>query len=115
MARTRGAKSSSPSSRLRIPRKTSVQAAISESPRPPVVPPLVEDEPMSPPVRRYQTRRARPFHSELYFDIATFRLQPKLRDSFRLLQKVPYGALADSEGFFYPRVALDFYQSMTTH
>ncbi|RVW72472.1 hypothetical protein CK203_060487 [Vitis vinifera] len=29
--------------------------------------------------------------------------------------EVPYGALANSQGFFYPRVALDFYQSMTTN
>ena len=29
--------------------------------------------------------RARPFHSELCFDTATFRLQPELRDSFHLL------------------------------
>ncbi|KAL6340657.1 hypothetical protein AAG906_010565 [Vitis piasezkii] len=50
--------SSSPSSSLRIPREPPVQATISESPRPPVVPPPVEDAPMSPPVRRYQTRRS---------------------------------------------------------
>ncbi|RVW81874.1 hypothetical protein CK203_050853 [Vitis vinifera] len=31
--------------------------------------------------------RARPFHSELCFDIATFRLQPELRDSFHLLHR----------------------------
>ncbi|KAL6327792.1 hypothetical protein AAG906_025657 [Vitis piasezkii] len=30
--------------------------------------------------------RARPFHSELCFDTATFRLQPELKDSFHLLQ-----------------------------
>ena len=30
--------------------------------------------------------RARPFHSELCFDTATFRLHPKLRDSFHLLR-----------------------------
>ncbi|RVW20718.1 hypothetical protein CK203_115924 [Vitis vinifera] len=29
--------------------------------------------------------------------------------------EVPYGALDDSQGFFYPCIALDFYQSMTTH
>ncbi|RVW41833.1 hypothetical protein CK203_108413 [Vitis vinifera] len=158
MARTRGSKSSSLSTRLRIPRDTPVQGSISEPPRPRVVPPPVEDAPISPLPRRYNTRRsltmagasssrgqkseptpssppvkkspppakkpqpsqtptkesqipssmtpevvirrpmvtqppiegnldyrARTFHSELCFDIATFRLQPELRDSFCLL------------------------------
>ena len=177
MARTRGAKSSFPSSHLRIPRESCIQATTPEPPRPPVVPPPVEDVPINPLVRRYQTRRsltmasesssrgqksgtgppkkkakvsepidltepsseleseprpslppvkkpqpsqtpakesqipsgmtpevvikcpmvtqppfegnldcrARPFHSELCFDTATFRLHPKLRDSFHLL------------------------------
>ncbi|XP_034708935.1 cell surface glycoprotein 1-like [Vitis riparia] len=58
MAKTQGAKSSSPSTCLRIPRESPIQAAIPEPPRPPVVPPPVEDAPMSPPSRRYQTRRS---------------------------------------------------------
>ncbi|WJZ97275.1 hypothetical protein VitviT2T_015893 [Vitis vinifera] len=58
MAKTRGAKSSSPSTRLRIPKESPVQAAIPEPPRPLVVPPPVEDAPMSPPLRRYQTRKS---------------------------------------------------------
>nr|CAN69593.1 hypothetical protein VITISV_043242 [Vitis vinifera] len=149
MARTRGVKSSSPSTRLRIPRDTPVQGSTSEPPRPRVVPLPVEDAPISPPPRRYNTRRsltiasasssrgqksgtgppkkkakafepidlteARPFHSELCFDIATFRLQPELRESFRLLQRYHMEHLLTPRDFFYPRVALDFYQSMTTN
>ncbi|KAL6350622.1 hypothetical protein AAG906_022332 [Vitis piasezkii] len=57
MAKTRGAKSSSPSSRLRVPRETPVQGSIPEPPQPLVVPPPVEDAPLSPPLRRYETRR----------------------------------------------------------
>ncbi|RVW12833.1 Retrovirus-related Pol polyprotein from transposon 17.6 [Vitis vinifera] len=57
MAKTRGAKSSSPSTRLRILREIPVQGAIPEPPRPLVVPPPVEDAPMSPPSRRYETRK----------------------------------------------------------
>ncbi|RVW72905.1 hypothetical protein CK203_056353 [Vitis vinifera] len=204
MVRTRGAKSSSPSTRLRIPRDTPVQGSTSEPSRPRVVPPPVEDTPISPPPRSYNTRRsltiagasssrgqksgtgppkkktkvsepidltessskptpsllpakkspppakkpqpsqtpvresqippgmtpevairrpmvtqppikgnydcrARPFHSELCFDIATFRLQPELRDSFRLLQRYHMEHLLTPRDFFYPRVALDFY------
>ena len=42
------------------------------------------------------------------------RQQPELRDSYRLLERyhlIPFMTLPQ---FFYPRVALDFYQSMTT-
>ena len=58
--------------------------------------------------------RARPFHFELCFDKATFRLQPELKDSFHLLQRYHLEHLMTPKDFFYPRVALDFYQSMTT-
>ncbi|XP_034680682.1 serine/arginine repetitive matrix protein 1-like [Vitis riparia] len=58
MARTRGAKSSSPSTRLRIPRDTPIQGFIFEPPRPRVVLPPVEDAPISPPSRRYNIRRS---------------------------------------------------------
>ena len=57
MAKTRGAKSSSPSSRLRVPRETHIQGSIPEPPQPLVVPPPVEDAPLSPSLRRYETRR----------------------------------------------------------
>ena len=59
--------------------------------------------------------RAKPFHSELCFDTATFRLQPELRDSFHLLQRYHMENLLTPRDFFYPRVALNFYQSMITH
>ena len=180
MARTRGVKSLSPSTRLRIPRDVPVQDSTSEPPRPRLVSPPIKDAPTSPPARCYNTRRsitiagassfkgqksstgppkkkakvsepinltesssepmpspppakkspppakkpqpsqtpakesqipsgmtpevaircpmvteppiegkldcrARPFHSELYFDITPFRIQPELRESYRLL------------------------------
>ena len=214
MARTRGAKSSFPSTRLRIPRDAPVQDSTYEPPRPRLVSPLVKDAPTSPPARRYNARRsltiagasfsrgqksgtgppkkkakvfepidltesssklesepmpspppakkspppakrpqpsqtlakesqipsgmtpevafrcpmvtqppiegnldcrARPFLSELYFYIATFRIQPELRESFHLLQRYHMEHLLTPRDFFYPRVALDFYQSMTTN
>ena len=58
--------------------------------------------------------RARPFHSELCFDTATFQLRPELADSFRLLRRYHMEHLLAPRDFFYPRVAMDFYQSMTT-
>ena len=57
MEKTRGPKSSSPSSRLRAPRETPIQGSIPEPPQPMVVPPLVEDASLSPHSRCYETRR----------------------------------------------------------
>ena len=62
-----------------------------------------------PPIEGNLDCRARPFHSELCFDIATFRLQPELRDSFRMLQRYHMEHLMTPRDFVYPRVALDFY------
>ncbi|RVW66722.1 hypothetical protein CK203_065463 [Vitis vinifera] len=42
-----------------------------------------------PPIEGNLDCRDRPFHSETYFDIKALRQQPELRDSFRLLQRVP--------------------------
>ena len=67
-----------------------------------------------PPIEGNLDYRARPFHSELCFDKETFRHQPELRDSFHLLQRYHLEHLMTPRDFFYPRVVLDFYQSMTT-
>ena len=58
--------------------------------------------------------KARPFHSKLYFDQEAMCQQLELRDSFGLLQRYHLEHLMTPREFFYPRVALDFYQSMTT-
>ena len=58
--------------------------------------------------------RARPFHSRLYFNMEAMRQQSNLRDSFALLQRYHLECLMIPREFFYPRVAMDFYQSMTT-
>ncbi|RVW18146.1 hypothetical protein CK203_112474 [Vitis vinifera] len=68
-----------------------------------------------PPIEGNLDCRAKPFHSELCFDTATFRLQLELRDSFHLLQRYHMEHLLTPRDFFCPRVAMDFYQSMTTH
>ena len=189
MAKTRGVKTSSPSSRPKASRVAHVQGSMTEPSHPLVVPPSVEDAPLSSPSRRYETRRppttprvssshvkkssshppkkkarvsaplepskpqpphppatesqipsgmtpkvvirrlmvtqppiegnldcrARPCHLELCFDRATFRLQPELKDSFHLLQRYHMEHLMTPRDFFYPRVALNFYQYMTTH
>ena len=68
-----------------------------------------------PPIEGNLDCRARPFHSELCFDRETFRLQPELRDSFHLPQRYHMEHMMTPRDFFYPHIALDFYQSMTTH
>ena len=56
MARTRGAKSSSPSSRKKVPRGETVTDPTSKPPRPKAVSPPVKPAPQKPPARRYLTR-----------------------------------------------------------
>ena len=68
-----------------------------------------------PPIEGNLDCRARPFHSELCLDKETFKHQPELRNSFHLLQRYHLEHLMTPRDFFYPRVALDFYQSMTKH
>ncbi|RVW14718.1 hypothetical protein CK203_092647 [Vitis vinifera] len=68
-----------------------------------------------PPIEGNLDCRARPFHSELFFDIAAFRVRPELTQSFNLLRRYHMEHLLTPRDFFYPRIAMDFYQSMTTN
>ncbi|WKA03611.1 hypothetical protein VitviT2T_021711 [Vitis vinifera] len=163
MARTRGAKSFSPSSRKKVPSggrplqkrarvessepidlteqspepspvpspvpslvPSSVPPAEPEEPRPPlpepqnpseIAPEAVIRRPMltQPPIEGNLDCRARSFHSELCFDTATFQLRSELAQSFHLLRRYHMERLLTPRDFFYPRVAMDFYQSMTTN
>nr|CAN64622.1 hypothetical protein VITISV_015066 [Vitis vinifera] len=67
-----------------------------------------------PPIEGNLDCRDRSFHSETCFDVEALRQQPDLRDSFRLLQRYHMEHLLTPRQFYYPRVVLDFYQSMTT-
>ena len=68
----------------------------------------------APPIPGNLDYKVKPFHFELYFDMEAMRQQPNLRDSFGLLQRYHLKCLMTPREFFYPRVAMDFYQSMTT-
>ncbi|KAL6324705.1 hypothetical protein AAG906_015288 [Vitis piasezkii] len=57
-----------------------------------------------PPIEGNSNCRAQPFHSKLYFDIKALRQQPEYHLEH----------LMTPREFFYPRVAMDFYQTMTT-
>ena len=104
---------SEPSSEPQPPQSPAIESQIPSR----MTPEVVIRRPMvnQPPIEGNLDCQARSFHSELCFDRATFRLQPKLRDSFHLLQRYHMEHLMTPRDFFYPRVALDFYQSMTTH
>ncbi|RVW58825.1 hypothetical protein CK203_104019 [Vitis vinifera] len=104
----------------------------SEPPRPKLLPPA-KPAPQNPPARRYLTRAlsgtifgpsssprssgAQPplSESQIPSGIAPEPPSncPELADSFHLLRRY-HGASAAPRDFFYPRVAMDFYQSMTT-
>ncbi|RVW71795.1 hypothetical protein CK203_055188 [Vitis vinifera] len=55
-----------------------------------------------PPIEGNLDCRARPFHSELCFDTATFRLQPELVDSFHLLHRYRLEHLLTPRDFSIP-------------
>nr|CAN68453.1 hypothetical protein VITISV_018583 [Vitis vinifera] len=67
-----------------------------------------------PPIEGNLDCRARAFHSKLCFDLAAFRVRPELAQSFQLLRRNHMEHLLAPRDFFYPRIATDFYQSMTT-
>ncbi|RVW80989.1 hypothetical protein CK203_054632 [Vitis vinifera] len=58
--------------------------------------------------------RDRPFHDEICMEHETLRLLPKLEESYRLLQRDHIEPFMTPRSFYYPRVVLDFYQTMTT-
>ncbi|KAL6319825.1 hypothetical protein AAG906_036889 [Vitis piasezkii] len=58
--------------------------------------------------------RDRPFHDEICMEHETLRLLPELEESYRLLQRYHIEPFMTPRSFYYPRVVLDFYQTMTT-
>ena len=129
---TPGASTSHPKKSIRRPpmKKSRVsgpgESSAAPQPQPPttecqipsgLAPEVIIRQPMvtEPHIKGNLDCRARPFHSKLCFDMETFRQQPELRDSFYLLQRNHLKHLMTPRDFFYPRVALEFYQSMTTY
>nr|CAN59855.1 hypothetical protein VITISV_007249 [Vitis vinifera] len=112
---TPGASTSRPKRSVRCPptKKAKVSGPEESSAPPQPQPPATESQIPSR-MTLEAIIRAKPFHFKLCFDIETFRQQPELRDSFRLLQRYHLEYLMTLRDFFYPRIALDFYQSMTT-
>ena len=56
----------------------------------------------------------RPFHQESYYDIPTLRADPRYRESMRLIEDYSLLAFMTPRQYYYPRVVLQFYHSMTS-
>ena len=58
--------------------------------------------------------RARDFHGESYYDVPTLTADPRFRDPMRLITHYSLLPFMTPRQFYYPRVVLQFYHSMTS-
>ena len=58
--------------------------------------------------------RAKDFHGESHYDIPALATDPRFRDSMRLVQRYSLLPFMSLRQFFYPRVVLKFYHTMTS-
>ena len=58
--------------------------------------------------------RAKDFHGESYYDIPALAADPRFRDSMRLVHRYLLLPFMTLRQFFYPRVVLEFYHTMTS-
>ena len=58
--------------------------------------------------------RAKDFHKESYYDIPALAADPRFRDSMRLVHRYSLLPFMTPRHFFYPRVVLEFYHTMTS-
>ena len=58
--------------------------------------------------------RGRDFHEEVHYDLPTFVEDPKLRDSMILVQRYHLKPFMTPCRFYYPRVVIEFYHTMTS-
>ena len=56
----------------------------------------------------------REFHGESYYDVPALMADPRFRDSMRLIEHYSLLPFMTSRQFYYPRVVLQFYHSMTS-
>ena len=58
--------------------------------------------------------RAREFHMESYYDIPALTAYQRFRDYMRLIRQYSLLPFITQRQFFYPRVVLEFYHTMTS-
>ena len=56
----------------------------------------------------------RPFHQESYYDVPALRADPRYRESMRLIEDYSLLPFMTPRQYYYPRVVLQFYHSMTS-
>ena len=56
----------------------------------------------------------RPFHQESYYDVPALRTDPRYRESMRLIEEYSLLPFMTPRQYYYPRVVLQFYHSMTS-
>ena len=56
----------------------------------------------------------RPFHQESYYDVPALRVDPRYRESMRLIEDYSLLPFMTPRQYYYPRVVLQFYHSMTS-
>ena len=57
---------------------------------------------------------AKDFHGESHYDTPSLAADPRFRDSMRLVQRYSLLLFMSPGQFFYPRVVLEFYHTMTS-
>ena len=57
---------------------------------------------------------ARDFHREPFYDVPALTTDPRFKDSMRLIMQYSLLPFTTSRQFYYPRVVLQFYHSMTS-
>ena len=60
------------------------------------------------------TLHSRDFHQESYYDVPALMADPRFRDSMRLIEHYSLLPFMTSRQYYYPRVVLQFYHSMTS-
>ena len=58
--------------------------------------------------------RARDFHGEPYYDVPALTIDPRFRDSMRLITQYSLLPFMTSWQFYYPPIRLEFYHTMTS-
>ena len=66
------------------------------------------------PIPRNVALHSRDFHHELYYDVPALTADPRFRDSMRLIEHYSLLPFMTPRQFYYPRVVLQFYHSMTS-
>ena len=66
------------------------------------------------PIPRNVGLHARDFHGESFYDVPEMTADPRFRDSMRLITQYSLLPFMTPQKFYYPRVVLQFYHSMTS-